>query len=110
MVADEDFRRMLGFGWRSLGHLLAELGIEFIVVGAFDFDFLQVRGISLDADALARLGKDRHDRIIRKHQIENGGMLTGDLIGEASTLDMYGVESVDGPVLSIDIEVTLIDV
>ena len=69
-----------------------------------------MRGVSLDADTLARLSKDRHDRIIGKDQIENGGILAGNLIGEAPALDMYSVEPVDGSVLGIDIKVTLIDV
>ena len=37
-------------------------------------------------------------------------MLAGDFVGEAPALDMYGVETVDRSVLSIDIEVALIDI
>jgi len=110
MIADENLCCTLGLGWRRFGHLLAEFGIEFIVVGTFDLNFLQVRGVSLDADTLARLGKDRHDGVIGKDQIENGGMLAGHFVGEAPALDMYGVEPVDRSVLGIDIELALVDV
>ena len=40
MIADEDFGRTLGLRWGSFGHLLSELGVEFIVVGALDLNLL----------------------------------------------------------------------
>ena len=110
MVGDGAGRRLAGLLGPAAQRLLAEFRHQVVGLGAFNLYVAQMRYVALDADFLARLGKDGLLGEVGKHHQQHGLAFARALIGEPSAGHVYGVDAVDGAVGAVDVEFALVDI
>ena len=108
MVVDEHLDITLNLRRRGRGNMLTERCHQLVVLRAFYLQHLQVGGVAVHLDLLARLGEHRRLREIGEDDSQRRWRGARYLIGEASTLNLYGVYAIDTLVIAVDIKLALV--
>ena len=110
MVGNEHLRMFKHFRWCVVDDHLTVFVHQLVFGRSFHGEFFQVRGISLYIDTLTGNGKDRLFGIIGENEDERTFFLTRKLMGESSTVDLDGVNTIDDLVRTVYIQLTLVKV
>src|SRR3712207_6909397 len=68
----------------------------------------QVRGVAFYVDRVARGSENGLSREVGKHDDEHAGLLTRNVVGKPSTVNLDGIEPLNAPIGTVNIELTLI--